>query len=247
MGDLHQSGCLKARFSRPLDGWAETIAVNSSGGVAGGDRLENAITAGAGARVVATSQAAERFYRAADHSPPAIVRGAARVEAGAALDWLPQEAILFDGVSLDRALTVEMAGDARFLGVEMLLFGRAARGEQVRAGRLRDRIVVRRAGRMLLPDAIRLAGDMAASLDRAAVGGGARALATLVYVATDAADLLDPVREALAGAVEAGASCWDGMIVARVLSRDGAALRSAVVAALSVLRDRRTLPRSWNL
>ena len=230
-----------------MDGWAEAIAVNSSGGVAGGDRLDNAITAGAGARVVATSQAAERFYRAAEHSPPATVRGAVRIEAGAAVDWLPQEAILFDGMSLDRALTVEMAADARFVGVEMLLFGRAARGEQVRAGRLRDRIVLRRDGRVLLHDAIRLDGDMAAALDRDAVGGGARAVATLVHVAPDAADRLDSVREALTGPVEAGASCWDGMIVARLLARDGAALRTAVVAALSVLRDHRTLPRSWNL
>ncbi len=119
--------------------------------------------------------------------------------------------------------------------------------KQVRAGRLRDRIMVRRDGRLLLHDAIRLHGDMAATLDRDAVGGGARAVGTLVYVASDAVDMLDPVREAMAGTVEAGASCWDGMMVARLLARDGAALRTAVVAALSVLRDHRSLPRSWNL
>lgn len=197
--------------------------------------------------MVATAQAAERFYRAADHSPPATVRAAVRIEQGAALDWLPQEAILFDGVSVDRALSVEMAADARFVGIEMLVFGRAAMGEVIRAGSLRDRITVRRDARLLLHDAIRLDGKMAATLDRAAVGGGARAVATLVYVAPDAADRLDMLRTAFPASVEAGASCWDGMVVARMLARDGAALRTAVVAALSVLRDQRTLPRSWNL
>lgn len=223
------------------------VAVNSSGGVAGGDRLDIAVAAGPGARAVATAQAAERFYRAADDGAPAVVRASLRVAAGAALDWLPQETILFDGVGLDRALAVELAPDARFLGVETLLFGRAAMGEQVRSGRLRDRITVCRAGRTLLRDAIRLDGDMAAALDRSALGGGARAIATLVYVAPDAADRLDPLRAALAGLVEAGASCWDGMVVARLLARNGHALRAAVVAALSALRERRTLPRSWNL
>lgn len=242
LADLHQSGCLKARFPRAAGGWAEAIAVNSSGGVAGGDALHIAANVGDGARAVVTAQAAERFYRASDGSGPAIVRGAAYLGAGASLDWLPQEAILFDGLALDRELRVEMAADATFVCVESLLFGRAAMGEQVRRGTLRDRVTIRRDGRLLFHDTIRLRGDMAADLDRAAIGGGARALATVLYVAPDAAGRLDAVRGA-----GVAASCWNGMLIGRILAPDGQMLRRDVIAVLSALRDGRTLPRSWNL
>jgi urease accessory protein len=157
--------------------------------------------------------------------------------------WLPQETILFDRCALDRRLHVELAADAWFLGVESLVFGRAAMGESVALASLRDVIQVRRAGRLLLHDAIRLDGAVAATLQRAAIADGARAVATLVHVAPDTDAALDTVRDALPNG---GASAWDGMLVVRVLAADGASLRTAVVAALHVLRAGRPLPRVWN-
>jgi hypothetical protein len=35
------------------------------------------------------------------------------------------------------------------------------------------------------------------------------------------------------------------MLIARILATDGASLRTAVIAALHVLRDGRALPRVW--
>jgi len=81
-------------------------------------------------------------------------------------------------------------------------------------------------------------------MQRAAVGGGAHVVATLVYVASDAGDKLDAVREAL-GAAEAGASVWNGMMIVRVLGADSASVRRRVVAVLDVLREARALPRVW--
>jgi urease accessory protein len=72
------------------------------------------------------------------------------------------------------------------------------------------------------------------------------AMATLVHVAPSAEEALAPVRHALCNApADCGASAWDGMLVARFLAADGAALRRAVVLALAVLRDGRALPRVW--
>ena len=102
-----------------------------------------------------------------------------------------------------------MAPDASFLGVETLVFGRAAMGERVRTARLRDLIRVRRGNDLLLHDAIRLEGEVDAVLARPAVAAGARALATVVHVAPDAEARLDRVREV------APASAWNGMLVAR--------------------------------
>ncbi len=242
---LRQEGCLKARFPRGgAAGWRDTVVLNASGGVAAGDRLRLRFRVRAGARASIAAQAAERFYRAGPGDGPAAVRTALALEDGAQAEWLPQETILFDGAALDRALEVEMAADARFLGVESLVFGRAAMGETVRRLRLRDAIRVRRDGRLLLADLVRMGGDIAAALRRPAVADGARAVATIVYVAPDAGEMVAPVRDALAGA-EAGASAWDGMLVARLLAADGAALRRALIAALAVLRGARNLPRVW--
>ena len=244
LADLHQDGCLKARFPRPVD-WTEAVTLNSSGGVAGGDRLDWSYAVAAGARATFASQAAERFYRALPADPPAHLRTRISVAEGAAAEWLPQESILFDRAALDRVLEVDIAADGWFLGVESLVFGRTASGERVNTARLSDTIRVRRAGRLVLHDAIRLAGDVASVLDQTAVARGGPAVATLVHVAPDAEARLDELRTALAGAPDAGASAWDGMLIGRIVARDGAALRTAVVTALATLRAGRALPRVW--
>lgn len=245
LSGLRQAGCLKARFPRPaVAGWFDATTINCSGGVAGGDRLRSAIAVAAGARAVIASQAAERYYRALPGSAPSQVQTAVTIEDDAAAEWLPQETILFDGSSLERRLVVEMADSAVFLGVEMLVFGRAAMGERVVSARLRDLIQVRRGGILLLYDAIRLDGAVDDLLQRSAVGGGARAVATLIYVAPDAAAQLDLLRAAVAWD-KFGASAWNGMLVGRLVAPDGATARRLVLAALAVLRHGRPMPRVW--
>lgn len=241
---LRQDGCLKARFPRLEAGaWTGAVTLNSAGGVAGGDRLTSAFVAGEGTAVSVASQAAERFYRALPGSV-SEVQNSVSVRAGASFEWLPQETILFDGCALRRRLAIDVATNGWFLGVESLVFGRTAMGETVRQAAIDDLIEVRRAGRLLLHDRIRLTGDVAAALARRAVGAGSCTVATLLLVAPGAEARVDSVRAALA-AFDAGASGWDGMLVARIVAKDGACLRAAVVAGLASLREGRPLPRVW--
>lgn len=242
LADLRQLGCLKARFPRPT-GWAEIVTLNSSGGVAGGDAMSTRLRVGEGASATFAAQAAERFYRALPQDPPAHIRTHLTVAPGAAAEWLPQDSILFDRCALDRTLEVDLAGDAWFLGVEALVFGRARMGEQVTACRLHDRIRIRRNGALLLHDAIRLHGA-ADLLSRPALAAGGTAMATLVHVAENAESRLAALREAWKDA-PAGASAWNGMLVGRIVAPDGAALRRIVAAGLASLRDGRPLPRVW--
>lgn len=247
LDDLRQAGCLKARFPRPVTaGWADVTTLNTSGGVASGDRLFSAFSVGPGARAVVSAQAAERFYRAPVGGLPSFVRTRIDVATGAAAEWLPQETILFNNCAVDRRLEINLAPDAWFLGVESLVFGRAAMGERVEQAWLRDALRVRRDGRWLLHDAVRMDGPVSALLGRPAVAAGARAVATLLHVAPDAEALLTPVREVLEeSGAETGVSAWNGMLVARMLAPDSAMLRSAVAAALNVIRAPRALPRVW--
>lgn len=235
---------MKARFPRPVD-WMEVTTLNSSGGIAGGDRVSTTLHLREGTQATIASQAAERFYRALPDDGPSHVRTHIRVEPGACAEWLPQESILFDQCALDRVLEVDIAEGGWFLGLETLVFGRAAMGETVATAQLADTIRIRHNGRLALHDAIRIQGDVAPALARAAIGNGAAAVATLVLVAPDAAARTDALRDALAP-FDAGASAWDGMLVARIAAPNGASLRAAIIAGLAVLRDGRALPRVWN-
>ncbi len=86
-----------------------------------------------GCRAVATTQACEKIYRAS--AGTAEIRTTLTLGAGARLDWLPQETILFDGARLSRRLDADLATDApSFFVVEAVIFGRAAHGETVRSG-----------------------------------------------------------------------------------------------------------------
>lgn len=247
IGDLRQAGCLKARFPRgDDDAWLDVAMLNISGGVAGGDRLDFSFDVAAGAQACFAAQAAERFYRALPGTAPARVRTAISVADGGAAEWLPQETIFFDRCKLDRVLDVRLDGRARFLGLEMLVFGRAAMGERVAQAEISDAFRVRRDGRFILHDTIRLHGDVGEILARPAVARGARAVATLVMVAPDVEAWLEPVRAVLAEApAETGASCWDGMLVVRALAESGAMLRMTMIGVLRVLRHGRALPRVW--
>ncbi len=236
---FYQQGCLKARLPRASE--TVVVALNLSGGIAGGDKLETALTAGAGAEVTFTTQAAERLYRALD--APARVATRLHAGRGARLHYLPQETILFDRFALNRTLHVELRGDAEFLGLESLVFGRLAMGEAIRAGTLRDEIALRRDGKLLWQDITRLEGDIAALLARPGVARGARAMASLFGTGTRLAERLPALRAALAGAM-AGAS-WNGeMLLARILAPDAVTLRAILAHALLALRDT-ALPRVW--
>lgn len=239
---LHEAGGLRLRFPRARTG-CEAVLVNTGGGVAGGDRARLAFRAGPGADVTLTTQSAEKIYRA--QNAPADISLDLAAAAGARLEWLPQETILFDGARLRRTFSLDAAEDARVTLLEATIFGRLAMGERDMTGFLADRWRLRRGGRLVFADDLRLEGDIARLLDRAAIGDGARASGVLVHLAPDAEDLLEGARAALEGAgCETGASAWDGMLVVRLLARAPEDLRAALKPLLVFLRGR-DAPRVW--
>lgn len=244
MRHLEQTAPLRALF--PQVGPEEppqAALVNTGGGVVAGDRYEIDVAVEAGAALTATTPAAEKIYRSEGET--AEIFGRLRCAAGGTLEWLPQETILFDAASLERRLEVDLAGDARFLGVEMMVLGRRGHGEILSRGALRDAWIVRVAGKPVWADAIGFSGELSPS--RFALDGNVN-FATIVVVAPDAANLGDDARQ-LAGE-NGGATCVNGVLLLRFLDRDFARLRAAVEKALAVLRPRVTggpaaVPRLW--
>ncbi len=243
--DLAQSGSAKAMLPRITQGLPQIVFLNTSGGLASGDRLSFAVTLRPGTRALATTQTAERAYRAKGAAARAEVR--LQVGENGWLDWLPQETILFDGARLDRETTVDLAPGAGCLLLEMIVLGRLAMGERPRRLHLRDRRVVRQGGRVVHHDALALNDAALPRLDGPALLDGARCLATLAMVAPHAPDLLGATRATLdEPGVTSAASAPPGRLVVRCLARDDWPLRRQVNRLLAALRPV-PLPRIWQV
>jgi len=242
LATLHQSGAFKALFPRQRGAALEAILINTAGGITGGDRFSAALEVGANAHLAVTTQAAERAYRA-QPGEIAQVRTRAQVAAGARLDWLPQETILFNAAALHRKLRIDLDGDARLLLLEPLVFGRAAMGETLTGIHFRDRIEITRQGAPLYIDALAFSGDAAAHLARPGVAAGAGAMASLVFVAPEAEAHLDALR-ALMPATGGVSLIRPDLLALRLLAADSHALRQVLVPVLTRLTDN-AIPRSW--
>ncbi|MBU8539638.1 urease accessory protein UreD [Falsiroseomonas tokyonensis] len=239
---LYQSAPLRLLFpdSDPEEP-KQAALVNVAGGLAGGDSLDSVLRLGPNARFTATTPAAEKIYRSL--GPRTDIATGLEVAEGATFEWLPQETILFDGARLHRRLDITLAAGARLLAAEMLVLGRAARGEVFRQGVLRDRWQIRREGRLLWVDALRLEPE---ALGHRFTLDGAGAMATLVLAMPEAAAHRDLARDLAEGGAGLVAP---GLLVARWLGEAGpvrrglgAAIRALRAAALGLPAQ---LPRLW--
>src|SRR5262249_33384221 len=152
------------------------------------------------------------------------------VVAGARLDWVPQETIVFNRSGLARRLEADVDPSATLLAVESVVLGRTAMGESVDQTVVRDAWRIRRGGRLVFADTTRIDGDAKGLMAGPSTGGGAAAFATLVLVAPDAEARLETARSVLADMTfEGGASAWNGILVARMLAAGGQPLRSGLI------------------
>jgi len=252
--DLYQSDPVRVLFPIPARGDIAAAAfVTTSGGLVGGDVLEFSAQADEGAAVQCYPQAAEKIYRST--GAECHIDVSLRAAAGAWLEWLPQETILFDGARLIRRTSAEVAAGGRLLAGEMTVLGRGAMGETLSQGLLRDDWSIRRDGRLAWADTFHLDGAIADTIAHPAGLAGATALATVVYVADDAGEYLDAARgllDAAPAAVRVGATVVNDILAIRFMAADPHPLRRAfgefwagfrhVAAGLPA-----ALPRLWHI
>ena len=239
---LRHSGSMRVLFPRQDDTGLTAVMLNTAGGITGGDRFEISVHAAVNSRVTVTTQAAERAYRANVGETGAVDVGL-NAGAGARIDWLPQETILYDGSTLRRRLNVQLEPGATFLAVEPLVFGRVAMGEDLRSAEFRDDWRVRVGDELVFADALHLSGDVQQQLARASVAGGARAMASVLLVSPNAEAYLDQVR-ALLSETGGASLIRPGVLFVRVLSDDSYLLRRTMLPILKLL-NQADLPRTW--
>jgi urease accessory protein len=188
-----------------------------------------------------TSQACERVYRST--GDPATVTARLRLSPGARLAWLPQETILFDGGRLTRTLEADLDDEAELIAVEAVLFGRQAMGEQVRQGALHDRWRIRRHGKLIFADDLRIDGAVSEQLAKPAIWADVRlwrqcSMSGKIPVARS---MQYARRLALTAPAHGLANWWFGF------ARDGLALRRRLESVLNIIMAGRKLPRVWEI
>ncbi|MET0293158.1 MAG: urease accessory protein UreD [Steroidobacteraceae bacterium] len=218
--------------------------VHPPGGIVSGDQVTLELRAQAGAHAVLTTPAATKFYRARNEAPARLVQNLSVRDA--ALEWLPQETLVFDGAQARASTRVDLASGARFIGWEVLCLGRPASNEPFLRGRIHQDFELRRDGVPLLLDRLRVTPGTAQT---AAWGlSGHEALGTLMATPATRDDA-----DAVLALDDAAVSCTlvDGVLLVRTLAAQGELVRRRLQRVWQVLRPRllgrpALSPRIWS-
>lgn len=127
------------------------------GGVVGGDQLRLDVEVNRAGHALITTPAAGKFYRSADNL--AQLKQTLVVKSGSALEWLPQETILFAGCEVRMQTIVQLEESASFIGWEILCLGRPASKETFDSGSALQSFEIWRNHKPLMLDRARLAGN----------------------------------------------------------------------------------------
>lgn len=205
----------------PEGGTCHVYLVHPPGGIVGGDQVALDVELQPGAHALLTTPAATRFYRAGPH-PAAVLQQEFRVH-DAALEWLPQETILFDGARARSRTVVHLRGSSRFAGWEITCLGRPVNGERFTQGSLAQDLLLYQDDRPLLLDRLRLQGASAA-LDAPWGLDGSHTQGTLLL--TPAADVdANALRVLARPGVRHGLTVVDNVVLCRALATQAEPIR----------------------
>ncbi|MDU9026711.1 urease accessory protein [Pseudomonas mediterranea] len=222
------------------------IIVHPPGGIAGGDRLAISAHVGPGAWAQLTSPGAAKWYRA---MAPACQQLNLSVAAGATLEWLPQETIVFSAAQAELGTSVDLQGDGRLFYWDMVALGRPASGERFDLGHFQSRLDIRRDGQLLWHERQRIVGGDGL-LDSPIGLGGDPVFATLLVTGEIAGELLEQCRS-LGHAVRGDLTQLPGLVVARCLASEALLARGWLVELWRLLRPavlgrEAVPPRIWS-
>lgn len=260
-GDTNITRMNTARHSGPLrvqrpfypegrDGCCHVYLLHPPGGVVSGDALHIDVTVSANAHTLLTTPAANKLYRADSNGVAWSQHTHLKVADGATLEWLPQETLAFDGSRGEQVVSIDLEGDAKCLGWEILGLGRPASELPFASGRLEQRFQITRNGRPLWlerqcidPDHPRFVGKWGQ--------GGATVHATMWAVGlSDPAETITALREQIPAASHWAVTYRRGVLLLRYLGAERNQAWNLFQQARHVLRPRltghqATVPRIW--
>lgn len=229
------------------------IIIHPPGGVVGGDELRMQVDAGPKARAFLSTPGAAKWYRANGHRSRQQLR--IHVAAGAALEWLPQETILFNAADVVFDTLIDLGADAKYIGCEILCFGRKASGETFEQGQVQQSMMIRREGKPLWLEQGALAAGSRQMQSPLGLGGYSVCASLIAVGSTNGTALLATLREQCAASSEGhgqfGVTHMKSVMIVRYLGNNSEIARRVMLAAWQVLRpallDRdAVVPRIWN-
>jgi len=222
------------------------IIVHPPGGIAGGDRLAISARVETDAWTQLTSPGAAKWYRA---NGPAYQTLDLKVAAGATLEWLPQETIVFSAAQAELSTRIDLEGDARLFYWDMVALGRPASGERFDRGHFQSQLDIRRDGKLLWHERQRIQGgdgllDSPIGLD------GQPVFATLLVTGEIDSELLERCRS-VPSRVRGDLTQLPGLLVARCLAGEALHARAWLIELWRLLRPallgrEAVPPRIWN-
>jgi urease accessory protein len=221
----------------------QAIVVHPPGGIAGGDELDLQASVAEGAHALLTTPGAAKWYR----SSGPLARQDLRFSVDGMLEWLPRETIVFDGARARLECKVDLHGEARYIGWEILCLGRSGAGERFMRGAVALETSIARDGRLLWLERGRIEGGSA--MMRSPAGLGGRSVCGMLVAAGEASlDLVKACRERAPRAV--ALTLLPGVLIARYLGDSSEEAMRAFAALWTALRPsiigRQAIePRIW--
>ena len=218
----------------PEGSLAHIYILHPPGGVVGGDQLNIKLDLHSGAQVLCTTPGSGKFYLSAGSW--AMLDQHLRVAAGASLEWLPQENILFAGARLHARTRIELEDDAVFMGWDVNCLGRPSSGERFEQGAFDSRLEFYHNQKLLLVENQRILDPQ--GLDAAAGLRGEPVQATLLAFPCDDSHL-ESARSQLAMQGPSslmGVSLIDGLLVMRALGSNSETLKKQMTTVWQALR-----------
>ncbi|WP_313178593.1 urease accessory protein UreD [Massilia sp.] len=225
------------------------VIVHPPGGVVGGDALDIGITAGDGAHALLTTPGAGKWYRANGRSSRQDVR--IDVQDKASVEWLPQETLFYREAEVEMTHEVTLAANARYIGSEVLCFGRTASGETFDSGTIKQTTRIRREGKLVWHEQGEIDGAGPGMHSPFGLGGHTVCATFIACGATLDASQMRQLREEIDVHGRSGATQLPQLVVVRHLGRSSEAARAVMVAAWRRLRPvllgrDAVIPRLWH-
>lgn len=232
-------------------GVCHAIVLHPPSGIVGGDELSIQVALEPQAHALLTTPGAGKWYRSA--GPWAQLRNHFAVDAGACLEWLPQETIFFNGCRAAIDSEIHLAPGARYLGWDAWCLGRSASGERFAEGAIRNRSAIYLGEDLLWHEQARLAGG-AVFMDSPAGLAGRSVCVTLIAAGEDIHPELLAACRAIAPQESTalhGITCLPKLVVARYLGQVAEAARAWLFDLWCLLRPvfagrAAVSPRIWS-
>lgn len=227
-----------------------SVILHTAGGMVGGDRLSSNIHLQPQAQTLITTAAASKIYRSNGLQARQTIQ--MQVDAGACLEWLPQETILFNNAIYRQDLRVELATGASWLGWEITRFGRSARGEKFLQGEWRSHTEIWQQGVPLWIDRQYLPGSE--NVFHSPHGlGGKPIVGSLVWVGDAVSgEIVEKTRNLWNGEGEAGVSRLQHGLLCRYRGASTSEVRNWFIDVWQMLRVSflnrgNCIPRVWQI